>query len=602
MAKKNVSQARSREEAYNTELARLISEENSEIVSTPEDPVSGGSVDVIVEWQGERIAIEAKKLNGSSEGYIEQKIKAAAGQARKRIKDNDAGFGVVVLYPPKIEVRELKACSSLIWTHVKLDGNEEMDRASHSTGSASELAEWLPWVTAEKDPTKMTNLLKSTLRHSAADLTEADRQRLLKEFNLPPNLDIPGTIRVLLTVAAAVMFHSRLQAHLEGLPKVEYPKDDSTKSPIKWVPPSSPAKSLDSSSPISELSASWELILRVDYKPIFDAARVALQALEGQNSAVNPIKRIGRAALKVAEEVPHLRHDLMGSIFHEVLDTARYDGSFYTTTAAATLLAGLSISEGDRDWSDPDKAADLRICDPACGSGTLLMAAAERVYQLRRNALGVSDSSSDSDINMLLSKEMLENCLWGYDINRTAIHLAATTLALLSPAIDFKSMSLFESKFCVDKKHVKPTVYLGSIDLLRKDPGKFALNESPGQNRQVELDYNDPQAHEEELKAATPPEMDLVIMNPPFTRTDIRHDQFKKDEEKMIKEAEISLMNDWKERQRQQEGNNLFEGRNSFPLYGSSTLFLALGESLTKNSSGGGGGGGGYQQYYQPPW
>ena len=55
-----------------------------------------------------------------------------------------------------------------------------------------------------------------------------------------------------------------------------------------------------------------------------------------------------------------LRHDLLGRIFHRVLDTARYDGSFYTSTAAAVLLASLAIREQDADWSDPNS---LQHCE-----------------------------------------------------------------------------------------------------------------------------------------------------------------------------------------------------------------------------------------------
>ena len=73
-----------------------------------------------------------------------------------------------------------------------------------------------------------------------------------------------------------------------------------------------------------------------------------------------------------------------------MLDTARYEGSYYTSTAAAVLLASLALRERDADWSDPNYVASLRICDPACGTGTLLMAAAERIRDLR-NAVGRAD-------------------------------------------------------------------------------------------------------------------------------------------------------------------------------------------------------------------
>ena len=89
---------------------------------------------------------------------------------------------------------------------------------------------------------------------------------------------------------------------------------------------------------------------------------------------------------RISERVAGLRHDLLGRIFHRVLDTARYDGSFYTSTAAATLLASLALRETDGDWSDANYITRLRICDPACGTGTLLMAAAERIRDLRSAA------------------------------------------------------------------------------------------------------------------------------------------------------------------------------------------------------------------------
>ena len=81
------------------------------------------------------------------------------------------------------------------------------------------------------------------------------------------------------------------------------------------------------------------------------------------------MRSLAEVITRVSERVTGLRHDLLGRIFHRVLDTARYDGSFYTSTAAAVLLATLALREQDADWSDPDVVAALRICDPACGTG-----------------------------------------------------------------------------------------------------------------------------------------------------------------------------------------------------------------------------------------
>ena len=135
------------------------------------------------------------------------------------------------------------------------------------------------------------------------------------------------------------------------------------------------------------------------------------------------MRETAKAALAVAGNIAGLRHDLMGRIFHKVLDTARYDGSFYTSAPAATLLATLAIDEDMRDWNDPDAVASLRIVDPACGTGTLLMAAAERIRDL-------SPQTRDDDA---FAQALIERVLSGYDVNLTATHMAAATLGCYPP-------------------------------------------------------------------------------------------------------------------------------------------------------------------------
>ena len=127
----------------------------------------------------------------------------------------------------------------------------------------------------------------------------------------------------------------------------------------------------------------WEGILAVDYRPVFEIGRKALDALPSHPEMALMMRRLADIVAIVSNRVAGLRHDLLGRIFHRVLDTARYDGSFYTSTAAAVLLASLALREEDGDWSDPNAVANLRICDPACGTGTLLMAASERIRALR---------------------------------------------------------------------------------------------------------------------------------------------------------------------------------------------------------------------------
>ena len=261
-----------------------------------------------------------------------------------------------------------------------------------------------------------------------------------------------------------------------------------------------------------------------------------------------------------------MRHDLLGRIFHRVLDTARYDGSFYTSTAAAVLLATLALREQDGDWSDPNFIASLRICDPACGTGTLLMAAAERIRDLRNEA-GQMNPEDDEYLGLLL----VEDVLYGYDVNLSATHMAASTIGMLSPATRFSRMNIHRTLLGV----FDGVPYLGSLEFLS---GQARLAAWPSITQQVESGQE---------TAERPPPMDLVIMNPPFTRDSLRHDQFTRDDELLIKEHEKELLGDdvtmpWYEKL----GRPVAPERAAARLHSSGGPFTVLAKELLKPDSG----------------
>ncbi len=270
--------------------------------------------------------------------------------------------------------------------------------------------------------------------------------------------------------------------------------------------------------PVGAFDSAWDLWLAVDYKPIFATAQSALNGCPHDSAFTSAVREMGEAALALTRDITGLRHDLLGRIFHTVLDTARYDGSYYTTTAAATLLASLAIAEDLCDWDDPDAIARFRVTDPACGTGTLLMAAAERIHEL-------SDGSRDDD---KMAQALIERVLAGYDVNLTATHMAATTLGLLSPTTRFSNMKIGRAFLGVDNVGV---AYLGSLEFLDQQPKMMAWPDSTQAVSQIDSG---------ERMAQTDP-ADIVIMNPPFTRDSLRHDQFSKADERKIKDREKQL-------------------------------------------------------------
>ena len=363
--------------------------------------------------------------------------------------------------------------------------------------------------------------------------------------------------RGMLVVATAMLFHHRVQQHLPPEPPENYQGE--------W-PPASPSVCAEQGAVIDAFREAWRGILAVDYKPVFETGRTALGALSMDPDTSQAIGGLARVVARVSERVSDLRHDLLGRIFHRVLDTARYDGSFYTSTAAAVLLASLALREEDRNWSDPNVIANLRICDPACGTGTLLMAAAERLRDLRMYA-GPLRAEDDEYLDL----HLVEDVLWGFDINLSATHMAASTLGMLSPTTKFSRMNIHRTLLGV----FEGVAYLGSLDFL---DGRPRLPGWPSAIQQVDS---------EETSAETPPSMDLVIMNPPFTRDSLRHDQFSRDDELLIKEREKEILGDdlnvpWYEKL----GSTVDPERSAARLHSSGGPFTVLSDRLLNSESG----------------
>ncbi|MCY3557501.1 MAG: hypothetical protein OXH13_02490 [Chloroflexi bacterium] len=149
--------------------------------------------------------------------------------------------------------------------------------------------------------------------------------------------------------------------------------------------------------------------------------------------------------------------------------------------------------------------------------------------------------------------------LWGYDINLTATHMAASALGMLSPRTQFNKMRIYRTYLGV----YGGVPYLGSLEFLE---GQARLIDWPQLSSQVDDDVG-AQPPEQ------PPAMDLVIMNPPFTRDSLRHDQFSRKEELRLKQREAAMF-----------ANH--EHRNAVHFSGSSTAFCVFGEDLLRESSG----------------
>ena len=253
----------------------------------------------------------------------------------------------------------------------------------------------------------------------------------------------------------------------------------------------------------------WEHILSIDYYPIFSMARDVVRKLS-EVEATEVLGECARTSAALLGMGAVGRHDLAGRIFNRLISERKLLAAFYTSIPASTLLAGLALSS-DRwshvDWTTADGISQLRVVDPACGTGTLLMAAYRQIVQ-NHSATALDDSGDPS-----LHQALVEKVITGADVVQAAIHLTAATLAAMSPSVRFQQMQLHTLRLGTETQEnlqgkESRDVYLGSLDWLASS--------------EIQSFFS---ATEEQVGATTGagsivqlPKTDLVISNPPFTR------------------------------------------------------------------------------------
>ena len=393
-------------------------------------------------------------------------------------------------------------------------------------------------------PDMLIKNLNSALSAAAQSLSEHSCKAIARALNLDASDGSwrPAAKRSFLVVVAASMFHARLEPHLG---KLDRPNTDAYTNKIytgKW-PPHTLNECSNASNIVVSLLDSWSRILAVDYRPIFEAGCVVLRSLNTPQFT-NSVRIVVNWARLATGQVEGLRHDILGRIFHILLEDARYDGSFYTSVPAAMMLSTLALPDKNQLQINLEK---FKIIDPACGTGTLLMSTTERL----RHMLG---DKYDAQF-------MIENVLTGIDINMTALHLAATTLGLLSPTTQFKNMDIRMAPFGASEND---RVAAGSLELYGRDsilPYLGLIDEQAA--RQIET--NEQRASYDYSRS-----FDLVIMNPPFTRNDLRHRQLSSNIKKVLKNREAEIFS---------------HAPVKISKANSGLMFLVLGERLCKKNA-----------------
>lgn len=198
--------------------------------------------------------------------------------------------------------------------------------------------------------------------------------------------------------------------------------------------------------PAEALIPSWETVLKRDYAPIFAPALAVLVSLRTGPNANEAVSLLATCAETVADSLSEMGYDHAGPLYHRILPSAESDGAYYTHNVAAVLLSRLALDDELADWSDFESVCKLRIIDPACGTGTLLMAALKTIKDRAIDGGAfVEDNIEEAH------KRLVESSVRGLDINWHALQLAASNLTLGAPTVDYKAMHLHAMKHGVSE-------------------------------------------------------------------------------------------------------------------------------------------------------
>jgi len=228
----------------------------------------------------------------------------------------------------------------------------------------------------------------------------------------------------------------------------------------------------------SKLRRAFNKILAINYKPIY-----ALDVVD-----VVPEKYLKDTFdLIWGLEVEKVRYELPGRIFHALMPSyiRKILAAFYTRPHAADILSHLAIERSDEE-----------VFDPACGSGTILVSA----YKAKKD-LFVGEGRVGNP-----HKNFCENEIYGADIMPFAVHLTSANLATMDVGETLAHDQIIQG----DSIRLKPGLaYEGSLLQMGLFKQAMKAKKTSGEEHDVELDT-----------------VDVVLMNPPFTKTERRIQDF----------------------------------------------------------------------------
>ena len=248
------------------------------------------------------------------------------------------------------------------------------------------------------------------------------------------------------------------------------------------------------------LKAAWRRALGVNRHPVFKTALELLGPI-----GTRPTREITGVLVDAVDFIKSQglsrSPDLYGLALQRMISDRERLATYYTMPESAEMMASIVLPPaGDPTWMDRKSVLSLRVADLACGTG-MLLATAYRQMMARYGAGGGSGSA--------VHEEFMMDCISGLDVLPLAAHMTVSSLAGVCPDVIVRDTRIHHMP--IGKWGPGRSEYrLGSLDLI--DDRDSTLFES---SRQVTGSGETGRTHHGIADGS----LDLIVMNPPFTRS-----------------------------------------------------------------------------------
>ena len=170
-----------------------------------------------------------------------------------------------------------------------------------------------------------------------------------------------------------------------------------------------------------------------------DEAELKLSSADALSKAKNTDEVMDALAKKVSRYTPRVLP--VGALYLQPTEERRRSGSHYTPRSLTQPIVATTfrpVLERHGDQATPQQILDLKVCDPAMGSGAFLVESCRLLAERLVKAWAIHGRSEplppDEDELTLAKRLVAERCLYGVDKNIFAVDLAKLSLWLATLA------------------------------------------------------------------------------------------------------------------------------------------------------------------------